>query len=109
VDKSNTGSLNESTSNNSQDIPVLFSDCMTMRLIKTLKRQQMIKTLLLSTYRFFIIPQMMIADIKQNTPNTAQKSICLKISANIKAMIPSGNNQAYHVNKACTRLSFFAG
>jgi hypothetical protein len=36
---------------------------------------------------------MMIADIKQNTPNTAQKSICLKISANIKAMIPSGNNQ----------------
>ena len=36
---------------------------------------------------------MMIADMKQNTPNTAQKSICLKISANIKAMIPSGNNQ----------------
>ena len=108
MDKSNTGSLNESTSNNSQDI-VLFSDCMTMGLTKTLKRQQMIKTLLLSTYRFFIIPQMMIADIKQNTPNTAQKSMCLKISANIKAMIPSGNNQAYPVNKACTSLSFFAG
>jgi hypothetical protein len=107
VDNSNTGSLNESTSNNSQDIPVLFSDCMTMRLIKTLKRQQMIKTLFLSIYRFFIIPQMMIADIKQNTPNIAQKSMCLKISANIKAMIPSGNNQAYRVNKACTCLSFF--